>query len=114
MIREFGAESSSHQTGSSAIQSVLFTYTLEMAANPRGTWRFCAQCEPEKAMLVQIRRIARDFLRAKKKRVASEFEDFLAGRRPPIPFSCNRRPQDFSRSRARLAAPAIRVADRSC
>ncbi len=39
----------------SAIQSVLFTYNLEMAANPRGTWRFCAQCEPEKAISVQIR-----------------------------------------------------------
>ena len=50
----------------------------------RGTWRFCAQCEPEKAMSVQIRRIARDFLHAKKKRVASGFEHFRVGRRPPI------------------------------
>ena len=41
----------------SAIQSVLFTYNLEMAANPRGTRRFCAQCEPEKAVPPLIRRI---------------------------------------------------------
>ena len=38
----------------SAIQSVLFTYNLEIVANPRGTWRFCAQCEPEKAISLQI------------------------------------------------------------
>ena len=40
----------------SAIQSVLFTYNLEMEANPRGTRRFCAQCEPEKAISLQIGR----------------------------------------------------------
>ena len=37
----------------SATQSVLFTYNLEMAANPRVTRRFCARCEPEKAISVQ-------------------------------------------------------------
>ena len=45
----------------SAIQSVLFTYNLEMAANPRGTRRFCAQCEPEKAISLEIGRIPRVF-----------------------------------------------------
>jgi hypothetical protein len=39
----------------SATQSVLFTYNLEMAANPRVTRRFCARCEPEKAISLQIR-----------------------------------------------------------
>ena len=42
MIREFDAESGSHQTASSAIQSVLFHYNLEMAAIPRRTRRLCA------------------------------------------------------------------------
>ena len=35
MIRESYAESSSHPTASSAIQSVQFHYNLEMAANSR-------------------------------------------------------------------------------
>jgi hypothetical protein len=39
----------------SATQSVLFTYNLEMAVNRRVTRRFCARCEPEKAILVQTR-----------------------------------------------------------
>jgi hypothetical protein len=38
----------------SATQSALFTYNLEMAANPRVAWPFHAQCEPEKAISVQI------------------------------------------------------------
>ena len=39
----------------SAKQSVLFTYYLEIPANPSVTRRFCAQCEPEKAVSLQIR-----------------------------------------------------------
>jgi hypothetical protein len=53
-IRESDAESGSRQTASSATQSALFTYNLEMAANPRVAWPFHAQCEPEKAISVQI------------------------------------------------------------
>ena len=61
MIREFDAESISHQTATSAKQSVLFTYNLEIAANPRVTPRFCARCEPEKAISLRIERIPRVF-----------------------------------------------------
>jgi hypothetical protein len=41
----------------SATQSVLFTDNLEMAANPRVTRHFCAQCEPEKAISLLFSRI---------------------------------------------------------
>jgi len=58
----------------SAIQSVLFTYNPEMMANLRGTRGSCAQCEPEKAISLQIGQIPGCFLQAKKKRVASGFE----------------------------------------
>jgi hypothetical protein len=48
-------ETSSNRTAPSAIQSVLFSYNLEKAAKPRVTARFCARCEPEKAISRQIR-----------------------------------------------------------
>jgi hypothetical protein len=57
MIREFDAETGSLQTGSSATQSGLFTYNLEIAANLRGARRFCARREPEKAISLLISRI---------------------------------------------------------
>src|SRR5712671_373318 len=61
VIREFDAENGSRQTASSATQSALFHYNLEMAVDPRVTRGFCARCEPEKAISLQMVRIPRVF-----------------------------------------------------
>jgi hypothetical protein len=52
--REFRRDNGSRWTASSATQSVLFTYNLEITANWRVSWSFCVRCEPEKAVCSRI------------------------------------------------------------
>jgi hypothetical protein len=82
MIREFDAESISHQTASSAIQSVLFSYNPEIARNPRLSCLFCDARAPEKASLLDLPRI---------------YAQFSLMGIEPVPFHPNIKPAGASR-----------------
>jgi hypothetical protein len=56
----------------SAIQSVMFTYNLEIAENSRVTGRLCARCEPESAHLT---------------RNSAESSSFSLGAEKPVRFT---------------------------